>query len=440
MELSREQVPPGAGERAARTAVIVFLFLAMITLAFGLGWGVKDLLEDVSPAATGSNIDSAGNAGGSSVGAAIIDEIVDLLKSQYVDRAVLSDEMLRQAAIDGIITALNDSHTEYLTPAELANGALSLDSSYDGIGATVSDATGEVTIIAPFRDSPAERAGIRPGDVILEVDGQSIAGWTQTQAVQIIRGPQGTQVTLKVRHTDGTEEVITITRGNIPLESVFLEPNLEIIPGESGTAIVDRNGNPVTDIAYVAITQFHDRTLQELRTKLANIESQGYRGLIVDVRSNPGGLLSATVDVTDEFLSSGTIISQVDANGESRSWTAGRGGLAVNIPIVVLQDGGSASGSEVFAAALQENGRATVIGVRSFGKGTVNRLEPLTGCKDPAGCGALYLSVARWITPNGNQIEGLGVRPDIEVPMTFDDYIEKGDVQMFAAIDYLRGN
>ena len=440
MELSREQVPPGAGERAARTAVIVFLFLAMITLAFGLGWGVKDLLEDGSPAATGSNIDSAGNAGGSSVGAAIIDEIVDLLKSQYVDRAVLSDEMPRQAAIDGIITALNDSHTEYLTPAELANGALSLDSSYDGIGATVSDATGEVTIIAPFRDSPAERAGIRPGDIILEVDGQSIAGWTQTQAVQIIRGPQGTQVTLKVRHTDGTEEVITITRGNIPLESVFLEPNLELIPGESGTAIVDRNGNPVTDIAYVAITQFHDRTLQELRTKLANIESQGYRGLIVDVRSNPGGLLSATVDVTDEFLSSGTIISQVDANGESRSWTAGRGGLAVNIPIVVLQDGGSASGSEVFAAALQENGRATVIGVRSFGKGTVNRLEPLTGCKDPAGCGALYLSVARWITPNGNQIEGLGVRPDIEVPMTFDDYIEKGDVQMFAAIDYLRGN
>lgn len=440
MELSREQAAPGAGERAARTAVVIFLFLAMITLAFGLGWGVKDLFEDDPPASSVNNVVNAGSDGSDTVGAAIINEIADLLKQSYVDKAVLSDEMLRQAAIDGIITALNDSHTEYITPAELANGALSLESSYDGIGATVSDSTGEVTIVAPFRDSPAEQAGIRPGDVILEVDGQSIEGWTQTEAVQIIRGPQGTPVTLKVRHTDGTEEVITITRGNIPLESVFIEPNLEIIPGESGTALVDRNGDLVTDIGYVAITQFHDRTLDELRAKLADIEEQGYRGLIIDVRSNPGGLLGATIDVTDEFLDGGTILSQVDAEGETQSWTARSGGLATNIPIVILQDGGSASGAEVFAAALQENGRAQVMGLRSFGKGTVNRLEPLTECGEPTGCGALYLSVGRWLTPDGNQIEGLGVKPNIEVPMTYDEYIDQGDIQIFAAIDLLRGN
>lgn len=440
MELSREQVPPGAGERAARTAVIVFLFLAMITLAFGLGWGIKDLFEETPAASTSNNAVAAGRDKSATVGAAIIDEIVDLLQRDYVDKAILSDEMLRQAAIDGIITALNDTHTEYLTPAELANGALSLDSSYDGIGATVSDSTGEVTIVAPFRDSPAERAGIRPGDVILEVDGEPIVGWTQTQAVQIIRGPQGTKVTLKVRHTDGTEEVLTIVRGNIPLESVFLEPNLEIIPGESGTALVDRNGEVVTDVAYVAITQFHDRTLAELRTKLANIEDRGFKGLIIDVRSNPGGLLGATIDVTDEFLNNGTILSQQDSEGKIQSWTARSGGLATSIPIVILQDGGSASGAEVFAAALQENGRATVLGMRSFGKGTVNRLQPLTGCGDPAGCGALYLSVGRWLTPDGNQIEGLGVKPDVELAMTYDLYIDEGDIQIFAAIDILRGN
>ncbi len=439
MELSREQVPPGAGERAARTAVIVFLFLAMITLAFGLGWGIKDLFEE-TPAATTGNAVSAGGDQSDTVGAAIIDEIVDLLQKDYVDKAILSDEMLRQAAIDGIITALNDTHTEYLTPAELANGALSLNSSYDGIGATVSDSTGEVTIVAPFRDSPAEKAGIRPGDVILEVDGESIVGWTQTEAVQIIRGPQGTEVTLKVRHTDGTEAVLTIVRGNIPLESVFVEPNLEVIPGESGTALVDRNGDLVTDVAYVAITQFHDQTLTELRTKLADIEDKGFKGLIIDVRSNPGGLLGATIDVTDEFMESGTILSQQDSEGKLQSWTARSGGLATSIPIVILQDGGSASGAEVFAAALQENGRATVLGTRSFGKGTVNRLQPLTGCGDPAGCGALYLSVARWLTPDGNQIEGLGVKPDVELAMTYDLYIDEGDIQIFAAIDILRGN
>lgn len=440
MELSREQVAPGPGERAARTAVLIFLFLAMITLAFGLGWGVKDLFEDDTASAPAGNVVEAGSDGSDTVGAAIINEIADLLQENYVDKAILSDEMLRQAAIDGIITALNDSHTEYITPAELANGALSLESSYDGIGATVSDSTGEVTIVAPFRDSPAEEAGIRPGDVILEVDGESIEGWTQTEAVQIIRGPQGTPVTLKVRHTDGTEEVITITRGNIPLESVFTEPNLEVIPGESGTDLVDRTGAVVTDIAYVAITQFHDRTLDELRAKLADIEDQGYRGLIIDVRSNPGGLLGATIDVTDEFLDNGTILSQVDADGETQSWTARPGGLATNIPIVILQDGGSASGAEVFAAALQENGRAQVMGIRSFGKGTVNRLEPLSECGDPAGCGALYLSVGRWLTPEGNQIEGLGVKPDVELPMSYDEYIDQGDIQIFAAIDLLRGN
>lgn len=438
MELPREGPRPGAGEQVARAAVAVFLILSMLTLAFGLGWAIHDLTTESGPGPTQAA--STGGASSDTIGAAIIDEIVQLLQSRYVDKAAIDPESLRQAAIDGIIRSLNDSHTEYLTPAELAAGALDLASSYDGIGATVTDRNGAITIVAPFRDSPAEKAGIRPGDIILEVDGVSTEGWTQTQAVQVIRGPSGTQVTLKVKHTDGTIETITITRGNIPLESVFLEPNLEVIPGESGTALVDREGRPVTDIAYVAITQFHDRTLQELRTKLKDIEAAGYKGLIVDVRGNPGGLLQATVDVVDEFLDSGVILSEIDADGKIQSWNARRGGLATSIPIVVLQDQGSASGAEVFSAALRDNGRAKIVGTRSFGKGTVNQLQELKSCGDPKGCGALYISVGRWLTPKGDQIEGLGVRPDIEVPMTYDEYVNNGDIQVFAAIDLLRGN
>ncbi|GIW12751.1 MAG: carboxyl-terminal processing protease [Tepidiforma sp.] len=439
MDLPRESSRPGIGEQVARAAVAVFLLLSMLTLSFGLGWAVHDLASDDAPPSQPAPA-TASSGSGDSVGAAIIDEIVELLETRYVDKAALDPEALREAAIDGIIRSLNDSHTEYLTPAELQAGALNLSSSYDGIGATVSDRSGAITIVAPFRDSPAEKAGIRPGDIILEVDGVSTEGWTQTQAVQVIRGPSGTQVTLKVKHTDGTIETITVTRGNIPLESVFLEPNLEVIPGESGTRLVDRNGAEVTDIAYIAITQFHDRTLEELREKAKDIEAQGYRGLIVDLRGNPGGLLQATVDVADEFLNQGVILSEVDADGQTQTWSARRGGILTDIPVVILQDEGSASGAEVFAAALRDNGRATIIGTRSFGKGTVNQLQELKSCGDPKGCGALYISVGRWLTPKGDQIEGLGVKPDIEVPMSYDDYVDQGDIQLFRAIDFLRGN
>ena len=438
MEIPRDQPQPTFGERTARTAVVVFLVLAMTTLAFGLAWGIQDIRQDDNGGATNVQAgDTAGN--GDTVGAAIIDEIVELLKSDYVDKNVLDEEALRQAAIQGVITALNDTHTEYLTAAELKAGALQLDSSYDGIGASVSDTSGAVTIVTPFRDSPAEKAGIRQGDTVLSVDGDSTEGWTSQQAVERIRGQQGSQVTIEVKHTDGTIETVKITRGEIPIESVYSEPNLEIIPGESAKKLVDREGKEVTDLAYIAISQFHNRTVTELRAKLDGIEDKGYAGMILDLRSNPGGLLQATIDVTDEFLNSGVIISEVDADGKKQSWSAKKGGLATEIPIVVLIDNGSASGSEVLAAALKDHGRAKIVGVRSFGKGTVNQLQPLKNCGDPAGCGALYLSVGRWLTPNGDQIEGLGVTPDIEVPMTFDEYLDQGDIQIFKAIDILHG-
>lgn len=439
MDIPRDQSPkPGFGERITRSAVIVFLMLAMVTLAFGLAWGIQDLRHN-DDGGSASNAVAAPGSSKESVGAAIIDEIVGMLKTSYVDKSILDEDSLRAAAIQGIIGALNDSHTEYLTPAELKAGALSLDSSYDGIGASVSDSTGVVTIVAPFRDSPAAAAGIRQGDTVLSVDGESTDGWTSEQAVDRIRGQQGSAVTLEVKHTDGTTEKLTITRGNIPIESVYTEPNLEIIPGESGKSLVDRDGKPVTDIGYVNITQFHDRTVAELKTKLADVEKQGYVGLIIDLRGNPGGLLQATVDVADEFMNGGTIISEVDANGKKTSWSAKPGGLGTKIPIVILIDGGSASGAEVLSAALHDNGRAQIVGVRSFGKGTVNQLQQLKNCGDPAGCGALYMSVGRWLTPNGDQIEGLGVKPDIDLPMTYDQYVDEGDIQMFKAIDMLHG-
>jgi carboxyl-terminal processing protease len=440
MQDARDLNPPSQpsfGEQAARTGVIVFLLLAIVTLAFGLGWGVQELLDDDDGTRTVQ--DPSGASGDDPIGSAILNEIYSILSENYVDKDEIDPGLLRDAAISGAITALNDRETQYISPNDLSAGALDLGSTYQGIGASVSDASGEVRIIAPFRDSPAEKAGIQAGDAILEVNGEPTDGWTDQLAVERIRGPEGTEVTLKVRHTDGTIEDITIVRGEIDIESVFIEPNLEPIPGESGRVLVDREGNAVTDLCYVNISQFHDRTVNELREKAGEMESSGCQGLILDVRANGGGLLTATVHVVDEFLDEGIILTEEDGDGVREATEATRGGIFTEIPIVILQDAGSASGAEVLAAALRDNGRAQIVGVRSFGKGTVNQLIQLRDCGDPAGCGALYVSIGRWYTPNGDLIEGLGINPDLEVPMSPDDYIANGDIQLFEAIELLRG-
>ncbi|MGE5595216.1 MAG: S41 family peptidase [Hyphomicrobiales bacterium] len=430
---------PGFAERAARWAVVVFLLLASITLAFGLGWGVHDLTDDDSGSSSQSTADQ-GNNGEDTFSTDLLNEIVNVLQTQYVDRKDLDPEQLREAAIQGIIDSLNDRETSYIPQSEFNEFEFDSGSTYEGIGATVTDRNGPITIVAPYRDSPAEKSGIKSGDVILAVNGQSTDGWTDDQAVQIIRGPSGTSVTLTVRHLDGTTEDLTVVRGEIPLESVFLEPILEALPGESGTAIVDRDGKPADDIAYVNISRFRENTDDELRQKAADIESKGYKGLILDLRSNPGGYLTPTVQVADEFLDNGTIITEVDANGKQTSTTAHPGGILTHIPVVILMDEGSASGAEVLAAALRDNGRAKIVGTRSFGKGTVNIPVQLKSCGDPEGCGALYMAIGRWLTPKGDQIEGLGITPDVEVQMTSDQYVGQGDIQLFKAIDILRGN
>lgn len=443
MELRTEPVP-GVAERTARTAVVVFLALASLLLTFALGYGLKEITTDdkttvttAAPRGTAAS-GAQSTASGDTIGAAIIDEIVNVLKDQYVDRKTLDPTVLKEAAIGGIITALNDRETHYLSPEELKGGSLSLQSTYQGIGASVSSRSGEIKIVAPFRDSPAAAAGIRAGDTILEVDGQLTDGWTDTFAVEKIRGPKGTAVNLKVRHADGVIATLSVTRGDIDIQSVYSEPNLEIIPGESKKTIVDRTGAAAKDIAYLSISQFHDKTHDELVKLGKDIEKQGYKGLILDLRGNPGGGLTATEDVADEFLSSGTIIMEEDSDGKRTSTPAKAGGILTKIPIVILQDTGSASGAEVLAGALRDNGRATIVGTRSYGKGTVNRLIPLKNCGQ-ANCGAVYLAVGRWLTPKGEQIEGLGIKPDVEVLMTSQQYIDEGDIQLFKAIDILRG-
>ena len=401
--------------RAVRWAMFGLLVVLLSVMSGVVGFAIGGGGED----------DSGGSSGPSSQGEAdfsILDEIYGVLREDFVSQDSVDPEMLRQGAIDGVLASLGDAHTVYIDPETYALGIDIVTGQFEGIGARVEQdsVSGEIVIVAPFRDSPADKAGVRAGDVILTVDGESTAGWTVSQAVRRIRGPQGTDVTLGVRHESGETEDITITRATITIPTVFTHE------------LEDADGNPVNDIAYVELQQISEESVSDLAVLLADIEEKGYRGVVLDLRRNPGGALSATVEIADMFLDSGVILIQVDKEGNEVIERADSGDVGEEIPLAVLVGTGSASGAEVVAAALRDNGRAVIIGSTTFGKGSVNHLRELSDG------GALYITIARWLTPGGEQIEGIGLAPDIEIVPTEED-IEMGrDVQLFTAIDELR--
>jgi len=337
----------------------------------------------------------------------------------------VTPEEVQNAAIQGLIRSLDDRNTSYLTPEDMKYSADNSDGNYEGIGASV-DSDGEyVIIIAPFDGSPALAAGIQAGDKILKVDGIDALGWTVQEGVDLIRGPAGTTVILTVQHPDGSVEDISIVRGEIPLLTVSRAP--------SGIAFKDRSGNLVTDLAYIRIARINPNTPQEVRDAVSAAEEQAVKGIIFDVRSNPGGLLNETVEITDMFIDKGIIYSALYRDGTNVVKEASDG-VITNLPIIVLQDSYSASGAELFAAGLKENDRAIIIGETSYGKGSVNNAFPLSNG------GALYTTIARWFTPDGNLIEKEGIDPDVEVSLTLEDFeagIERYKV-LWAGIDLLR--
>ena len=337
----------------------------------------------------------------------------------------VTPEEVQNAAIQGLIRSLDDRNTSYLTPEDMKYSADNSDGNYEGIGASV-DSDGEyVIIIAPFDGSPALAAGIQAGDKILKVDGIDAIGWTVQEGVDLIRGPAGTTVILTVQHPDGSVEDISIVRGEIPLLTVSRAP--------SGIAFKDRSGNLVTDLAYIRIARINPNTPQEVRDAVSAAEEKAVKGIIFDVRSNPGGLLTETVEITDMFLDKGIIYSALYRDGTNVVKEASNG-VITNLPIIVLQDSYSASGAELFAAGLKENDRAIIMGETSYGKGSVNNAFPLSNG------GALYTTIARWFTPDGNLIEKEGIDPDVEVSLTLEDFeagIERYKV-LWAGIDLLR--
>ena len=318
-------------------------------------------------------------------------------------------------AINTMVASLNDPYTKFLDPKEFADETSSIKGSLKGIGIQIGVKDGKLMVIAPIEDTPAERAGLLADDEILEIDGVSTKGITVDKAADKIRGKEGTQVTLLVKRKDTAPKYYTITRANIEIKSISQKiPTGMDFPNE---------------YCYIRLSSFISRNAAtEFGTILNNNKNK--KGFVIDLRSNPGGLLTNAIYISDMFLDGGTIVSTVDRDGYKETQRASAG-VYTNKPVVVLINKGSASASEIFSGAMKDNRRAVIIGEQSFGKGLVQEINKL-----PYESG-INITIQKYLTPNGTDINKKGITPDIEVKLTEEDVKNKNDVQLKKAIEVL---
>ena len=321
-------------------------------------------------------------------------EVVRELRESFIDQERLSAEELNAAAIKGILDYLDDPYTAYLSPEQYQNFTATLageTGEFEGIGADVTLMDGRLLILGPRPDSPASRAGIRPGDIVVAVDGVDIEGLDLPEAVDLIRGPKGSTVVLRIIRPGTLRSIdISVVRDTIRLTNV--------------NARMQEDG-----VGYIGVGTFDAKTADGVREAIAGLRSEGARGLVLDLRNNTGGLVDAAVRVVSEFVESGLVFVVRNNDAADEEYEATGEGTAYDLPLVVLVNGFSASASEIVSGALQDHDRAVVVGVRTFGKGSVNQLSRLD-----SGSG-LYVTIARWLTPNGRVIEAEGIEPDIVV-------------------------
>lgn len=324
----------------------------------------------------------------------------DKLKEKYyVD---IDSEEIIAGAINGMFEALDDPYSDYMSKAESENFNHGLSSSFQGIGAEIQERNGFITVVSPIKNSPAEKAGILPGDMILAVDGKSIQGYSASDAVLLIRGEKGTSVKLTIKRGSAAKNMdVTIVRDEIPIETVY------------GDMQQDK-------IAHIQITSFSENTYNELLTILDDFEAKGMKGIVLDVRQNPGGFLEQAIGIANLFVPEGKAIVQVQEKDGEPEVSYAEGGKKFKQPVTVLIDNGSASASEILAGALSESAGAKLVGINTFGKGTVQTVNDL---KDGA---SAKFTTGKWLTPNGNWINKVGIKPDVQV-----------DYPSYATLSYL---
>lgn len=340
-------------------------------------------------------------------------EAWNIVHEQYVDQPV-DDVTLMQGAIRGMIESLGDEHSSYMDPKTFEDANAGLAGEYEGIGAWVDTTADYLTIISPISGSPADRVGLQSGDKVVAIDGNDMTGIDAELARQRVLGPAGTTVVLTIAREGESEPLdFSITREKIVIKSATGE-------------MLDNN------IGYVQITTFGDKTTSELRAALADLMAQNPDGLIIDLRNNGGGYLQTSVEVASEFIGDGVILYEQYGDGQRTSYRAQKNGQATEIPLVVLINEGTASASEIVAGAIQDYGRGKLVGVTSYGKGSVQNWIPLSDDQ-----GAVRITIAKWLTPKERAINGEGLTPDVEIEMTAEDRQADLDPQLDKAVETL---
>ena len=354
----------------------------------------------------------------------VFDPVIDvrhILKENFADESKIDDQKMQVAMIDAMIETLDDPHTIYVPPADAAEFEKDLRGTYVGIGCEVNIIDDYLTIVSPMDGSPALEAGIMAGDVVLEIEGKSTLKMPIEQCIKQLMGEPGTPVSIKVKHVNGVEQTYTLKRSHIVTRTVKGIRR----DGENWNYCVDDKQG----LAYIKVTQFNGTTIDELHKALDQVQARGLNGLVLDLRDNPGGELTAAVQMADLFLTEGTIVSirPRPGHGEPVTYSAQRAGTLPDFPMIVLVNGQSASASEIVAGALQDNHRAKVMGTRSFGKGSVQEVRELDYNR-----GTLKYTTAHYYLPSGRNLnrssdsEVWGVDPDpgMVVPVTDDAYVE----------------
>jgi carboxyl-terminal processing protease len=359
----------------------IFLFL----LVFGVGIGAGIFIQMRTSDTLTVSKDSVQEF-------KLIEDAWNITRNNYVDTNATQPKTLAYGTIGGMVDSLGDTgHSVFLTPDEVKEINNFEQGTFQGIGVEVQEKNGNVVILAPLDGSPAQKAGLRSGDIILKVDGQPITD--VADAVRLILGPAGTSVTLTIQSPTGATRDVTLVRAVINLVSV----SWHMLPGSS--------------VADLRISSFIKGTSTELDTAITDIQTQGASGIILDLRDNPGGLLDEAISVASRFLKSGNVLLEKNVNGQITDVPVSTGADVVDLPMVVLVNQGTASAAEIVAGALQDNGRARLVGETTFGTGTV-----LVQFSLPDGS-AINLAVQEWLTPSGKTIWHAGLNPDEVVPL-----------------------
>ncbi len=413
--------------------IVLLIVSGLLGYYFGIN-SVKVSWKDYKPSLAVVNKEAPASL--SSVDFSTFWNVWQRLETNYYDKTKLDPQKMLNGAIEGMTSSLGDPYTMYLPPVQNTNFKDGMAGQFSGIGAELGIKDKQIIVVAPLDGSPAEKAGIKAGDFILKVDGESTADWTLPATVDKIRGKKGTSVALAILHKDSEKALdIKIVRDVITVKSV-----VGWVKAASDIEGINVSKDLTNKIAYIRLSQFGDGTNNDWTSIVNNINlkmqaDKTIKGLILDLRNNPGGYLTDAVFISSEFLQQGTpVVVEENAQGAQTTLFVTRKGIVYDLPIIVLINKGSASASEIVSGALRDNkingkSRAILVGETSFGKGTIQQADDL-------GNGAgLHITVAKWLTPNGTWVHGVGLKPDIEVALdekdpAHDSRLEKAVLQL----------